>query len=109
MKNILNLPYIVLGVCAAALLVACSSGASQSGLGASALVPSGAHAAIPLSVSYSVLYSFRGGSGRRRSPVCGPRQRQGHALRHDLLRGRKNRRRRNGLLDHAVRHGDCAP
>jgi uncharacterized repeat protein (TIGR03803 family) len=71
MKNMLDLRYGVLGVCAAALLVACSSGASQSGLGAPALVPSGAHAAIPLSVRYSTLYSFKGGEDDGEEPFAG--------------------------------------
>src|SRR5580704_15725375 len=70
MKNMLNLPYSVLGVCAAALLVACS-GASQSGLGAPALVPSDARAAIPLSVRYSVLHSFKGGFADGEEPFAG--------------------------------------
>jgi len=68
MKNTLDLRYGVLAVCAGAVLVACGSGASQSELGAPALVASGAHAAIPLSVRYGVLYSFKGGSGDGSNP-----------------------------------------
>ncbi|HXB82892.1 MAG TPA: choice-of-anchor tandem repeat GloVer-containing protein [Candidatus Acidoferrum sp.] len=71
MKNMLNLRYNVLGVCAAALLVACSSSASQSGLGAPALAPSGAHAAVPLSVRYGVLHSFKGGEADGEEPFAG--------------------------------------
>ena len=53
----------------------------------------------------TVLYSFKG-SGDGATPICGPHQRRGHVLRHDASRRRK--RRRSGLLDHAVRHGNRA-
>jgi uncharacterized repeat protein (TIGR03803 family) len=72
MKNMLDPRYSVLGVCAAALLAACSSGPLQSGLGAPTLVPSGTHASIPPSaVKYSVLYSFKGGENDGEEPFAG--------------------------------------
>ena len=97
-----------LGCCAAVVVLAgCGGGTSLSpspaGPSIALRVPSAERARSK--VRYKVLYSF-GGSGDGCKPVCGPYQRQGHALRHDLRRGRK--RRRNRLLDHAVRHGNRA-